>query len=171
MLNISGPLTNSGRLQILPKADMLDKTCDHGLYALENANNNANEIELFRVEDYKNGNHSENEHLIDKGVGTSIGLLSGNTIAKVVPFKADSRTENANGHRDGIQQLTHWGYTNEYQPHKDEPIRQPIGTNQPHKDEPIHQPTGTNNGLSIRNNKAHITATNVDIIVFTHATY
>ncbi|GJR09548.1 hypothetical protein Tco_0792200 [Tanacetum coccineum] len=48
---------------------------------------------------------------------------------------------NANAYGNGIEQLSLRGYTNEYQPHKHEPI---------------HEPIGTNNGLSIGNNKPKV---------------
>ncbi|GKB37819.1 hypothetical protein Tco_0882761 [Tanacetum coccineum] len=57
---------------------------------------------------------------------------------------------NANAYGNGIEQLSLRGYTNEYQPHKHEPI---------------HEPIGTNNGLSIGNNKPKVALpTDVDII-------
>nr|GEZ10468.1 DNA helicase [Tanacetum cinerariifolium] len=149
MLNTSRPFANSGCHQISPKADMLDKTFEYGLYASANANNNVNEIEMFGVGDYKNQDHLEMEHPIDKAVGTNVALPFGNTIAKVGPCNSYFTTENANANGDGIQQLSLQGYTYEYQPCKDEPI---------------HKPLGTNNGLSTENKKLQVTAANVNTI-------
>ncbi|GJX02072.1 hypothetical protein Tco_0185985, partial [Tanacetum coccineum] len=95
-LNAGRLISNSGCLRMSPNIDRLDKTLDNSLYALANANNNVNEIDLFCIKNYKNKNDLQKEGPIDKAVGLNIGLPLGNAISEVAPSGADFTIQNTN---------------------------------------------------------------------------